>query len=245
MEVRVFLSYVDTPAINELLNRSDVDFHSEAAKLAFKVDEDHARFKEYRQAAKAITFGTIYGIGNKKLAQQINTTPQEAGAYKKSYFEGMKGAKQFIEDVSKKIFYTSSTKVGGDGRTGFVRNKYGRVYQLNRDFAYKGVNYLVQGTSADLLSERMVEVDKYLDNKKSNLLLQVHDEIICEIHESELDDVPHKIKELLMTNTLDIPLEVDMELLNPSWATKADLHAPTKQVQDDWIDWDSVPENNI
>jgi len=257
MEVRVFLSYFRylydekgnnvgiNDEIDNIINKSDVDFHSEAAKLAFKVDEDHARFKEYRQAAKAITFGTIYGIGNKKLAQQINTTPQEAGAYKKSYFEGMKGAKQFIEDVSKKIFYTSSTKVGGDGRTGFVRNKYGRVYQLNRDFAYKGVNYLVQGTSADLLSERMVEVDKYLDNKKSNLLLQVHDEIICEIHESELEDVPHKIKELLMTNTLDIPLEVDMELLNPSWATKSALQAPTKQVEDDWIDWDSVPENNI
>ena len=257
MEVRVFLSYFRylydekgnnvgiNDEIDNIINKSDVDFHSEAAKLAFKVDEKHERFKEYRQAAKAITFGTIYGIGNKKLAQQINTTPQEAGAYKKSYFEGMKGAKQFIEDVSKKIFHTSSRKVGGDGRTGFVRNKYGRVYQLNRDFAYKGVNYLVQGTSADLLSERMVEVDKYLDDKKSNLLLQVHDEIICEIHESEFEDVPHKIKELLMNNSLDIPLEVDMELLNPSWATKTDLQVPTKQVEDDWIDWDSVPENNI
>ena len=257
MEVRVFLSYFRylydekgnnigiNAEIDTIINKSDVDFHSEAAKLAFKIDESHERFKEYRQAAKAITFGTIYGIGNKKLAQQINTTPQEAGAYKKSYFEGMKGAKQFIEDVSKKIYHTSSRSVGGDGRTGFVRNKYGRVYQLNRDFAYKGVNYLVQGTSADLLSERMVEVDKYLDGKKSNLLLQVHDEIICEIHESEFEDVPHKVKELLMTNTLDIPLEVDMELLNPSWATKSDLQAPIKQVEDDWIDWDSVPENNI
>ena len=75
--------------------------------------------------------------------------------------------------------------------------------------------------------------------------MQVHDEIICEIHESEFEDVPHKVKELLMTNTLDIPLEVDMELLNPSWATKTDLQVPTKQVEDDWIDWDSVPENNI
>jgi len=227
MEVRVFMSYFRNPEIDAILNKTDVDFHSEAAKLAFKIDESHNRFKEYRQYAKAITFGTIYGIGNKKLAQQLNTSPREAGKFKRQYFEGMRGSKDFFDAVVAKV-----------ERVGKIRNKYGRVYQINPQFAYKGVNYLVQGTSADLLSERMLEVAKFLDNKKSNILLQVHDEIICEIHDSELETVPFAIRDLLETNTLDIPLKVDMELCTPSWANKKELKVLT---MDDLVDWDDAP----
>ena len=227
MEVRVFMSYFRNPEIDAILNKEDVDFHSEAAKLAFKIDESHDRFKEYRQYAKAITFGTIYGIGNKKLAQQLNTSPKEAGTFKRQYFEGMKGSKAFFDAVVAKV-----------ERVGKIRNKYGRVYQINPQFAYKGVNYLVQGTSADLLSERMLIVSDYLEDKKSNILLQVHDEIICEIHDSELETIPFKIRDLLETNTLDIPLKVDMELCSPSWATKKELKVLTLE---DFIDWDDTP----
>ena len=97
------------------------------------------------------------------------------------------------------------------------------------------MNYLVQGTSADLLSERMLEVDKYLQDKESTLLLQVHDEIICEIHDSEIETVPYKVRDLLETNSLDIPLKVDMEIFQGSWAVKKNLKPLTF---DDLIDWD-------
>jgi len=224
MEVRVFMSYFRNKTIDEILNKDDVDFHSEAAKLAFKVEESSDKFKEYRQAAKAITFGTIYGIGNKKLSQQLSTTPREAGQYKKQYFAGMEGSKDFFDAVVK----TVSVR-------GWIKNRYGRKYRINPDLAYKGVNYLVQGTSADMLSERMLEVDQYLDDKKSNILLQVHDEIICEIHDSELEDVPYAIRDILQTNSLDIPLQVDMEVCKGSWAVKKDLGPTTLE---DYIDWD-------
>ena len=224
MEVRVFMSYFRNETIDEILNKSDVDFHSEAAKLAFSVDESSEKFKEYRQAAKAVTFGTIYGIGNKKLAQQLSTTPKEAGKYKKQYFEGMKGSKEFFN----KVVATVTAR-------GWIKNRYGRHYRIDPKFAYKGVNYLVQGTSAHLLSERMLEVYKYLQDKESNLLLQVHDELICEIHDSELETVPYKIRDILEINTLDIPLKVDMEIFQGSWAVKKDLKPLTF---DDLIDWD-------
>jgi len=224
MEVRVFMSYFRNETIDEILNKDDVDFHSEAAKLAFQVDESSDKFKEYRQAAKAITFGTIYGIGNKKLAQQLSTTPKEAGKYKKQYFAGMKGSKEFFD----KVVATVTAR-------GWIKNKYGRHYRIDPKFAYKGVNYLVQGTSADLLSERMLKVDEYLQDKESNLLLQVHDEIICEIHDSELETVPYKIRDILEINTLNIPLKVDMEIFQGSWAVKKDLKPLTF---DDLIDWD-------
>ena len=223
MEVRVFMSYFRNETIDAILNKEDVDFHSEAAKLAFGVDESSPRFKEFRQYAKAITFGTIYGIGNKKLAQQLGTTPREAGKFKKQYFEGMEGSKDFFDKVVRKVELR-----------GMVKNRYGRQYKINPQFAYKGVNYLVQGTSADILSERMLVIDDYLLDKKSNLLLQVHDEIICEIHDSEFNTIPYKIQSLLEDNTLDVPLKVDMEVCSPSWATKKNY----KPVElEDYIDW--------
>jgi len=177
--------------------------------------------------AKAITFGTIYGIGNNKLSQQLNTTPKEAGKYKKQYFEGMKGSKDFFDEVVRTVAIR-----------GWIKNRYGRKYRINPDFAYKGVNYLVQGTSADLLSERMLKVDNYLEDKKSNILLQVHDEIICEVHDSELNEIPPNIQNLLQENSLGIPLEVDVEVCNPSWATKVPFELSIEEDKIDWtIDW--------
>ena len=125
MEVRVFLSYFQNDEIKDLLKRSDTDFHGEAAKLAFKVDENHKDYKYYRQTAKAITFGTIYGIGNNKLSTQLNVTPSEAGEYKKRYFDGIEGSKQFFD----KVVSTVETR-------GWIRNRYGRVYQMDKRFGY-------------------------------------------------------------------------------------------------------------
>ena len=121
---------------------------------------------------------------------------------------------------------------------GWVRNRYGRVYKIPSDYSYKGVNYLVQGTAADILNERIIEVHKYLEDKTSSILMQVHDEIICEIHDSELETIPFKIKELLETNSLNIPLAVDMEVCEPSWATKRDFQvAQVSDKLEDYIDW--------
>ena len=124
---------------------------------------------------------------------------------------------------------------------GWIKNKYGRVYKIPSEMSYKGVNYLVQGTSADILNERLIEVHKYLQDKKSNVLLQVHDEIICEIHDSEFPIISDHIAQLLEQNSLGIPLFIDKEVCFPSWANKVDF---TKWVtnghNDDivkYIDW--------
>ena len=180
--------------------------------------------------AKAITFGTIYGIGSKKLAVQLGITPKQALEYKRKYFAGLKGSKEFFDQVVQAVTIK-----------GFIKNRYGRLYRVPKNLGYKGVNYLVQGTSADILSERMIEVAKYLRTTKSRLLLQVHDEVICEVHKDDLKTVPYKIKELMEINSLDIPLYVDMEFCNPSWANKIDLEKPlTEEKEDDivdYIDW--------
>ena len=99
MEVRVFLSYLHNVEMDELLNRDDVDFHGESAKIAFGIKEDHSEFKFYRQMAKNITFGILYGLGNKRLAQQLNTTTDQAKSYKQQYFNNIHGSRSFINRV--------------------------------------------------------------------------------------------------------------------------------------------------
>ena len=221
MEVRVFLSYLNNDSVNEMLKQDDVDFHAEAAKLAFKVTEESADFAEKRQLAKNITFGTIYGIGTKRLALQLQTSQPDAALYKKKYFEGLQGSKEFFDSVMTTV-----------ADRGWIKNRYGRVYKIPVDYSYKGVNYLVQGTAADILNERIIKVHEYLSDKKSSILMQVHDEIICEIHDDELAKLPWALKEILEDNSLGIPLAVDMEVCDPSWATKRDYWKYTTEVID-------------
>jgi len=228
MEVRVFLSYLHNEEVDALLAREDVDFHGEAAKIAFGVDEASSEYKFYRQMAKNITFGVIYGIGKARLANQLNVSEKEAFQYKKKYFAGISGSKSFIDKVSR----TVATR-------GWVKNRYGRKYVIPEDLAYKGVNYLVQGTSADILNERIIKTHEYLKTKKSRILLQVHDEIICEIPNEEIREVPHEIQRLLEENSLGIPLKVDVEVCDPSWATKKCLtDIPQPVTIEEAIDWE-------
>lgn len=239
MEVRMFMNYIGNPDMLELMKHGDVDFHGEAAKIAFKVDKDHPEYKFYRQLAKTITFGVIYGIGKDKLAGQLNTSPKEAGKYKAEYFKNITGSKKFFDSVVRMV-----------EQRGWVKSKYDRIYKVDRDKGYRAVNYLIQGTSADLLSERMIEVDKFLTGTNSRMLLQVHDEIICEIHKDDALLIP-QIRDILQENSLDIPLMVDMELCEPSWATKHDFQvqegsvvyanapapAPVPVTAREYIDW--------
>ena len=212
MEIRVFLTYLMNKDLHQLMSEGDFDFHSHAAKTAFKIDEDHPEFKFYRQMAKAITFGLIYGIGLDRLATQLGVTSQQAKQYRDNYFAAIPGAKSFMY----RVWETAKKR-------GYVFNRFGRVYTIPQGREYVAINYLVQGTSADILSDRMLDLDKLLENTDSHMLVQVHDEVICEIHNDELDELCPKIKQTLEDNPLDMPLTVDVEVCDPSWATKKDF----------------------
>jgi len=213
MEVRVFLAYIKNPAIFEMMKSTGFDFHTEAAKIAFKVDEKHPQFKYFRQLAKGITFGLIFGIGLGRLAGTLNMTPEETKEHRATYFAGIFGAEDFITAVRKK------------GRKNkFVTNLFGRRYAVPMGEEYKLVNYLIQGSSADLLTSKMIELDKKLEGRRDEcrMLLQIHDEILCEIREDKLEYYMKNITRLLEQNDLGIPMEVDAELVHPSWAHKAE-----------------------
>ena len=214
MEVRMLLYYLNTPEATALLNKTNVDFHSENAVVAYGIEKDHGDFSFYRQLVKTITFGVLYGMGEKKLAMTLQIARTKAREYKKNFIERMPGFKEFKTNVERSI-----------ERTGTVRNKYGRLYQINKDHAYKGINFLIQGTSAEVVTERFIECVKYLEDKQSRLLIQVHDELVFEIHESEYHEVVHNLKDIMEQNSLGLTLQVDIEVANPSWAEKVE-YAP-------------------
>ena len=210
MEVWVFLSYFMNEQELADLKAQGVDLHDNSAKAAFHVDDSHPEWKFYRQAAKNLSFGILYGLGLSNLANSLDCTVAEAKTYKADFLSGLPGSKDFIRSVMNKI-----------GLTGMVQNRYGRKYWLPKDFAYAGINYLVQGTSADIMSERMVAIHDYLRDKKSALIMQVHDELLVEVAKGEEYVVP-QIRTLMEENSLDIPLRVDVEIHDPSWAHVVD-----------------------
>ena len=210
MEVWVFLSYFMNEQELAALKDQGVDLHDNSAKAAFHVDETHTEWKFYRQAAKNLSFGILYGLGLSNLANSLDCTVPEAKTYKADFLNGLPGAKEFIRSVINKI-----------NLTGMVQNRYGRKYWLPKDFSYAGINYLVQGTSADIMSERMVAIHSYLRDKKSALIMQVHDELLVEVAKGEEYVVP-QIRSLMEENSIGVPLLVDVEIHNPSWAHVVD-----------------------
>lgn len=213
MEMRVFADYVNDEELHKLLESDDFDFHSHVATSVWKVTEDSQLWKFYRNLAKAINFGLIYGIGNDKLASQIQKTKEEAEVYKREYFARFPKAQAFIHKVRDTVI-----------SRGYVTNRFGRRYTIIPDKAYTGVNYLVQGSSADIVKNRMVAIAKYLKTTESKIICQIHDELVFYIKEGEENEVIPKIKELLEERQIKTYLPTTVSKGSPSWAEKVEYH---------------------
>lgn len=211
MEMRVFSDYVKDESMLATLEDPDFDFHGYVAREVWKIDPSNTLWKFYRTLAKAINFGLLYGIGDDKLAQQIQKSKEEAQKYKLDYFARFPKARIFMKQVVRTV----------EDR-GWIKNRFGRKYWIERDKAYTGVNYLIQGTSADVVKNRMIACHKWLkeNNCKSRLVVQIHDEVVFYIADEEETFVPLKMKEILEERVLDTLLPVEVSKGFPSWAEK-------------------------
>lgn len=213
MEMRVFADYMGDPGLLAKIEAGDLDYHDLIAKEVWHVDESDPDWKEFRRKAKAINFGLVYGIGKKLLASQLGVTIAEAQEFKDEYFEKMPRAEPFIRMVAK----IAETR-------GYVRNRFNRRYWIDPQRIYIAVNYLVQGTSADLMKNRIVAIQKYIwENKlKSRMLLQVHDEVIFEVHRSERHFFMKKMKDMLEERLITAFLAADVSIGTPGWGSKTE-----------------------
>ncbi|MFN3550385.1 MAG: DNA polymerase I [Endomicrobiia bacterium] len=191
------------------------DIHKSTACEVFGIKEEDVD-DNFRRIAKIINFGIIYGITPQGLAKELNIPIEIAEEYIKKYFEKYPEVKKWIEETIK----TAKTK-------GYVKTLFGRIRPIpeikspNKHLATFGeriaINTPIQGTSADIIKLAMIKIDEYI--KKENLqnkirmLLQIHDELIFEIHKSILENSVNKIKNIMENIVkLNVPLVVDVEI---------------------------------
>jgi len=168
-----------------------------------------------RRRAKAINFGIIYGISAFGLANQLGIGREEAGAYIKKYFERFPGIRDYMEQTKK------FAREHGYVTTIFGRRcHYPQINSSNpseRAFNERAaINAPIQGTAADIIRRAMIRMDEALHSKKlkAEMLLQVHDELIFEVPEAEVDATISIVKKIMEDAPhpaiqLAVPLQVD------------------------------------
>ena len=211
IELRIFahLSKVD-----ELINafKNNLDIHTKTAADIFKVAPSEVT-KNMRRQAKAVNFGILYGISPYGLAEDIGITPKEAKKFIDTYFETYPGIKDYmnreIVEAHKNGYVTTIMN-----RKRTINELTSSNYMERSMGERMALNTPIQGSSADILKKAMIEIDEAFtkENIKSTMLLQVHDELIFNVLNSELDKVKEIVKNI-MENTikLSVPLEVDIE----------------------------------
>lgn len=191
--------------------KENQDIHTMTASQVFGVAFDEVTPLQ-RRNAKAVNFGIIYGIGAFSLSQDLGITKKEADAYIESYFERYPKIKSFIDNC------VESAKAKGYGITLFNRRRY--IPEINstnfiqRSFGERvAMNMPVQGTAADIIKIAMVKVYKRLKKEglKSQLVLQVHDELLIEAYNDELQKVSAILQEE-MENAVDLSVPLVAEV---------------------------------
>lgn len=188
-----------------------LDVHSATAAEVFAVAVDDVT-KDQRRSAKAINFGLIYGMSAFGLAKQLDITRPEAQEYVDLYFKRYPGVKEYMEQTKEKA-----------KQDGFVETVFGRrlyLHEINakngmrRQYAERtAINAPMQGTAADIIKLAMINLDKEIQTEKFDMrmIMQVHDELIFEIKESQVNDAIVLIKEKMENAVeLSVPLVVDV-----------------------------------
>jgi len=201
---------------------SGADIHTETASEVFEVEPEEVS-PNLRRHAKVINFGIAYGMSSYGLSQDLDIPVEEAQDYIDKYFERFSGVKEYMDQTIKKV------KECGYAETMFGRRRY--IPEINssnyhrRSFAERtAINTPVQGTAADIMKKSMIDVYNALKDEDLdlNILLQVHDELVFEVAESDLEKAAKLIKDK-MENTaeLDVPLLVDLQT-GENWRDKKD-----------------------
>ncbi len=195
----------------------DRDIHSETAMKMFNVKPDEI-IPELRRRAKAINFGIIYGISAHGLAEQLKISRSEANEIIKKYFEAYPKVKQYIEEViafAREHGYVETIM----GRRRYLPDIWSRNPTVRGHAERNAINTPIQGSAADIIKTAMNRIHKFLKEQgyKTKLLLQVHDELIFDLHKDE-ENIVTKLKELMETAVqLKVPLKVDIGI-GRSWA---------------------------
>ena len=210
IELRILAHLSNDKTLIDAFN-SDKDIHAVTASKVFNVPIDEVTSSQ-RRAAKVVNFGIIYGMSSFSLGQDLEITRKDAEKYIKEYFEGYPGIKTYLDSC------VESAKEKGYSLTAFLRRRpipeLKASQFMQREFGKRvAMNAPIQGTAADIMKIAMINVRDALKKNglSSEILIQVHDELLLEIKNDEKDEVV-KILQSEMENAykLSVPLSVDL-----------------------------------
>ncbi|MEK4517269.1 DNA polymerase I [Paenibacillus sp. FSL H8-0122] len=189
----------------------DMDIHTKTAMDVFGVPAESVD-SNMRRSAKAVNFGIVYGISDYGLSQNLNIPRKEAARFIEQYFDVFQGVRRYMDDI------VVEARKQGYVTTLLERRRY--LPEINaknfnlRSFAERtAMNTPIQGTAADIIKLAMVHMDKALHERglKSRMLLQVHDELVFEVPEEELEEMKQLLPEVMAgALQLSVPLKAEV-----------------------------------
>jgi len=208
VELRVMAALSGDPAMIQAF-QEDLDIHTATAAKVFGVATDEV-LPEMRRTAKMVNFGIIYGISAFGLSQRLAIPRSEASEIIKTYFEQYPAVAEFMEEV------TESVRESGYAQTLTGRRRYFKditsgnaTIRANAERA--AINSPIQGTAADMIKVAMVRVQDLLKGRKSKMILQVHDELLFDLHRDEQEELTPLIVEAMET-AITLPNEVPVRI---------------------------------
>lgn len=208
IELRIIAAFSKDESMIQAF-KNGVDIHANTAAKVFGVEVDGVD-PGMRRKAKEVNFGIIYGISAFGLSQNLNIPRGEAQEIIDSYFEQFPNVKKYMDDTIEKA-KTDQYVETILGRRRYLRNINSKNFTMRGFDERNAINAPIQGSAADIIKIAMINIHRWMqeENLQSKMIMQVHDELVFEMHKEE--------KELLMTKVEDLmknahPLEVSMEI---------------------------------
>ena len=220
VELRIFASMSNaTNLIQAFIDNQDI--HAKTASDIFHVPMEEVT-KDQRRTAKAVNFGILYGISSFGLSEDLGIDIQTAKKFIDNYLETYPGITEYMNNLKEQAYKDGYVRTLMN-RKRIIEELKNKNYMIRSSGERMALNTPIQGTAADILKKAMVEIyDEFNDKKlKSKMLIQVHDELVFNVLNDEMDEVK-EIVSRIMENTfkLQVPLKVDIEVGNNWYEAK-------------------------
>lgn len=216
VEMRLFVHFAEDDVMASAI---DGDIHETTAAKVYKVDKPT---KEQRKRAKGVNFGIIYGSGAATMAETLTskglpTSVSEAKTLVSDYHAAFPSVRRVTDELNAELV-----------REGFVTNPFGRRYHIPPKVGYKALNYMCQGTSADIIKQAMVAVWDYIidHGMSSRIVMTIHDEIVLEMPPAEQHHIGAIMDIMDDLESFFVPITTDAEIVKTRWSNKVDMEVP-------------------
>jgi len=208
IELRVLAHFSKDPYLIDSFEKG-IDIHKETAAKLFSVPIENVT-EEQRRKAKTINYAILYGMSSHGLSSELKISEEEATTYIDIYFNKFRNVKKFIDTIiecAKKQGYVETIL----GRRRYIPELESKNKNIQKFGERIAINSPIQGSGADIIKASMINVYRKLREKKSRIVLQIHDELLVEVHNDEKNEVLDIVKrEMENSIKLDVPVKVEV-----------------------------------